>query len=277
MKRIKTSFGNIAISESGNGNISIIFIHGNSACKEVFQRQMESNLLKKYHLLSLDLIGHGDSDDSKIPQNDYTLRSYAQLLNEIVEHMKLTEIILVGWSLGGHIAIEALSQGMIARGLVLCGTPPVGGSLEYLGLAFKSEDVMELTGKEILSHQEVDTYSSAIMGGVKLVSKKISQAVARTDGKTRSVMLNDFAQNCAYYNQQSFIETWTNPIAVLQGDNDAFLQLDFLDNLNWKNLWHGEVVYFKGIGHAPFWEAPDKFNVILSEFFDDIANIATSE
>lgn len=270
MRIIKTTFGNVAVNESGSGDTSIVFVHGNSASKDVFKKQMESDLTKRYHLVSFDLIGHGESVDSSTPEKDYTLKSYAQLLNELIDYLKLTQVIIVGWSLGGHIAIEALSQGMSAKGLVLSGTPPVSKDIEQMGLAFKPNDVMELTGKEIFESHEVEAYSSAIMGGKEFVSKELHQAVARTDGKTRSAMFNDFAQNIANYDQQKFVETWANPIAVLQGEEDAFLQLDFLNNLKWANLWQGKVDYFEDVGHAPFWSDSTKFNQILSDFSEYI-------
>ena len=75
--------------------------------------------------------------------------------------------MLVGWSLGGHIAIEAAAQGLPLAGIVISGTPPVGPGLEHMGDAFIPSESMGLTGKPDFTDEEVVAFANEGMGGAE--------------------------------------------------------------------------------------------------------------
>ena len=86
----------------------VLLIHGNSASGEVFKKQFQSALGKKYRLIAPDLPGHGDSDVA-VDTETYSFPGYARVLAELINTLGLKKVTVVGWSLGGHIALE-LSQ-----------------------------------------------------------------------------------------------------------------------------------------------------------------------
>ncbi|MEV6153646.1 hypothetical protein AB0L53_25195 [Nonomuraea sp. NPDC052129] len=61
-------------------------------------------------------------------------RPTAAILAGFVKEVGAEDTVIVGWSLGGHIAIEAAPGLPGAAGFVVFGTPPVG-SVERLGRA----------------------------------------------------------------------------------------------------------------------------------------------
>lgn len=260
----------IAITVTGHGPRAVIFVHGNSASKAVFKKQFNDKFLSSHTLIGIDLPGHGESDNALNPTVNYTIRNFAAVVINVIAQLKLTDYIIVGWSLGGHIAIETLQQGLTPKAIVICGTPPVSTNPDELGIAFKPTDVMELTGKESFNFDEVSAYGSAIMGGVNHTSPQILENVARTDGKMRSCVLADFGQNLGYYRQREIVETTLVPIAVFQGNNDVFVSNEYLNSIKWRSLWRHEINYFENIGHAPFWESPNEFNQRLNELIDSV-------
>jgi len=267
---LETSFGKLAFIEKGEGAATILFIHGNSASKSIFSKQFESRLADRYHLVAFDLPGHGESDNAKEPQNTYTIQSYAKLVGELANTLQLEPLVLVGWSLGGHIAIEAAAQGLPLAGIVISGTPPVGPGVEHMGEAFIPSESMGLTGKPDFTDEEVVAFANEGMGGAEFVNDGILKAVARTDGIARQTMLTDWSTAGAGHEHRPFVAQWPQPIAVLQGEEDAFVSGDYLRSLEWKNLWRGEIQFFAGIGHAPFWQAPEQFNELLEDFLEDL-------
>ena len=44
--RIETSHGSLAVEESGQGEIPVLMIHGNSFCRGIFRHQMHSSLVR---------------------------------------------------------------------------------------------------------------------------------------------------------------------------------------------------------------------------------------
>jgi len=269
-KMIETSVGKIAISESGSGSTSVLFVHGNSSSKAVFSKQLNSSLAEKYHLLAIDLPGHGNSDNANNPQQDYTISSYAKLVCEVVEKLKLSSLVIVGWSLGGHIAIEAVAQGLDAKAMILSGTPPVGPGFDHMAEAFHMENMGD-TSKAEFDEDDINNFADATIGGAEFVTEELRQAVARTDGISRQIMLGASADPASGSDQKEFVESWNNPIAVLQGADDVFVQSRYLEGLNWKNLWRGKVQFFENTGHAPFWQNAEQYNELLNSFLEDVA------
>jgi pimeloyl-ACP methyl ester carboxylesterase len=82
--------------------------------------------------LALDLPGHGGSAPARHP-DVRSLPGYAALLADFVRELDADDEVIVGWGLGGHIALEAAERLPEAAGFVLFGTPPVGGPADVGG------------------------------------------------------------------------------------------------------------------------------------------------
>ena len=97
---IQTSHGNIALLDS-NPNLksdhpTIIFIHGHCTNKEFFNKQLSSSLFLNYRLIALDLPGYGESEPPKDPQKIYSFPGFASVVTEVIQTMKLNNIVIVG-------------------------------------------------------------------------------------------------------------------------------------------------------------------------------------
>jgi len=69
--------------------------------------------------------------------------------------------------------------------------------------------------------------------------------------------------------QRKVVEETDVLVAVVNGTEEQFVNLDYLDGIRWKRLWKGECIRLEGLGHAPFWEDPERFEVLLVEFLKD--------
>ncbi|KAL1633721.1 hypothetical protein SLS58_010985 [Diplodia intermedia] len=59
------------------------------------------------------------------------------------------------------------------------------------------------------------------------------------------------------------------PCAVVNGADEPFVNLDYLDGLAYRNLWEGRCHRLPGLGHAPFWEQPEAFLPYWERFVGD--------
>src|SRR5262249_48596357 len=101
-------------------------IHGNSFCRAVFRNQMQGPLAKNHRLISFDLPGHGQSSNAIDPARTYTRPGLAEATVELLDRLGVTEAIVFGWPLGGHIGIEMIPRFPGMRRLMISGAPPVG-------------------------------------------------------------------------------------------------------------------------------------------------------
>ena len=60
------------------------------------------------------------------------------------------------------------------------------------------------------------------------------------------------------------------PLAVLQGEGEQLINLDYLRQLKIPTLWRGAVQIIPGAGHAPQQETPEAFAALLDQFIADL-------
>ena len=86
----------------GNNKIVIAFLHGLGANFTMWEKEYEFFKNKDYSVLSMDLRGHGLSNcNRQIRFNDFS-----NDLNLMTRKLKISEVILIGHSLGGLIALD---------------------------------------------------------------------------------------------------------------------------------------------------------------------------
>ncbi|OKP01137.1 alpha/beta fold hydrolase [Xenorhabdus eapokensis] len=262
---IQTRYAGIAVTDTGGGGLPVLFIHGNSSCREVFRHQV--NLLKgKYRVLALDLPGHGSSLNASEPRQVYSMPSYARMVIEVLEKIGINRVVVFGWSLGGHIGLEMLALFPKMIGLMICGTPPVSAGTDNVALGFRPG--LGLAGKAEFTQEDIKVFVSDTYGVNASHESFMIEAVIRTDGLARQYMFEDFLSPQAT-NQKLLVETSETPLAIVNGADDPYINFDYIDGLNYRNLWKRKVFNLAGLGHAPFWEAPELFNPILVKFLKD--------
>lgn len=263
---VVTSHGTLTVEEAGRGDLAVLLIHGNSFCRGVFRHQLRSGLTRDFRLIAFDLPGHGDSSDAPDPDRTYTLPGLTDAVVELLKRLDVTEMVVVGWSLGGHIGIEMTSRPSGMRGLLITGTPPVRP--DDIARGFTRAPGAGLAGRERLSEAECEAFARAIFGAS--IDPFLVRAVARADGRFRR-RLFEAARAGAGVDQRAAVETSPIPIAVVNGGSDSIVNLDYIDSLAYGDLWDGRCHRLAGAGHAPAWESPHLFNPILERFLHDVA------
>jgi (E)-2-((N-methylformamido)methylene)succinate hydrolase len=99
-------------------SIPLVFIHGVGLDNEMWDKQLD--YLNEFSTLTYDLIGHGKTPCNK---DKLTLNDFSNQLLEILDHLKIEKINLVGFSLGSLIALNfsARYQKKLEK-LILIGT-----------------------------------------------------------------------------------------------------------------------------------------------------------
>ncbi|QFY64125.1 alpha/beta hydrolase (plasmid) [Rhizobium grahamii] len=262
---VVTSHASIAVEETQGDGQAVLFIHGNSTCRRVFRKQFRSPLAEKYRFISIDLPGHGDSSDAADPSRTYTRPGLADAVLETVERKQVESAVIVGWSLGGHITIEMLARSKLVTALLLVGTPPVGDDIRQ---GFRGKPLGGLASQSVLSQDEITRFVEGIFG--TSAEPFMRSAVARTDPQFRATLFAAAAKGEGV-NQRQTLSATSRPTAMVNGAEDTIVNLDYIDGVDYGNLWRGHCVRIPNCAHAPFWQAPEDFNVVLTDFLADIA------
>ncbi|WP_424630291.1 alpha/beta fold hydrolase [Bradyrhizobium sp. SYSU BS000235] len=262
---VATSHAKIFVEERGEGETPVLMIHGNSTSRGVFQHQLQSELAQHHRLIAFDLPGHGDSGNAHDPHRSYTLPGLADAAIELLGKLGIDEVILFGWSLGGHIAIEMASRFPGVKGMMVVGAPPVGR--DNFAEGFTGSPQTGAAGREHLTQEEIKGYIGAIFGAS--AEPFLIEAVKRCDGRFRKRLFEGLREGLGIDPRRA-VETKSIPLAVINGGADRIINLDYFDTIPYANLWEGRCHRLGACGHAPFWEAPDDFNPYLERFLNDV-------
>ena len=99
---IKNGDVSISYTMAGNGDTSIVFVHGWGISKEYWKEQIEE-LSSDYTVVSLDLGGHGQSGHNR---ENWTIEEFAKDVRAVIDGLHLNNVILVGHSMGGEIILQ---------------------------------------------------------------------------------------------------------------------------------------------------------------------------
>jgi pimeloyl-ACP methyl ester carboxylesterase len=104
----------------GRGN-PLLFIHGWSFNSTIWEGHLDY-LKDQFQVIAVDLRGHGKSEQG---EGRSSLQQFASDLNYMIKRLELNKVNVVGWSMGGCLAIR-LAQSCPERmkSLILVSTTP---------------------------------------------------------------------------------------------------------------------------------------------------------
>jgi pimeloyl-ACP methyl ester carboxylesterase len=259
----------ISVIDAGAGDPAVLLLHGNSGHKAVFAQQVAA-LASQFRVVAPDLLGHGQSDDAADPARNYTLGGHAQYLAELVAAIGIGPVVVVGTSLGGHIALELVELLPEARGLMLVGAPPFAKNIESIGGAWQAGPGTELSGKAEFSETDVEAFVTAHAVDDPELVAGLREAIRRADGRSRATVAGALLAEQAA-DQRELVRTCGVPIAVVNGGEDSAVNLAFVEAAPYRQLWRGRPFRIAGAGHMPQGSHPQAFNELLTAFVRDCA------
>ncbi|MBC2839862.1 alpha/beta fold hydrolase [Robiginitalea sp. SC105] len=100
----------------GHGDLNLIFIPGWSQTSESWDNQY-AYFSEKYKVITLDLPGFGQSGKNR---EQWTMENYGLDVITLIKKLDLENVVLIGHSMGGVVALSAASREMSTiKGLVL--------------------------------------------------------------------------------------------------------------------------------------------------------------
>lgn len=90
----------IHFTEFGTGT-AVVLLHGFLENISMWNSTVEL-LSKRYRVISIDLLGHGLSDNLGYV---HTMEQMAETVNEVLTHLKIRKTFLIGHSMGGYVAL----------------------------------------------------------------------------------------------------------------------------------------------------------------------------
>ncbi len=266
---LKTSQGVIAYIDTGGKGFPIVCIHGNSCSSEVFKKQIAA-FRDRYRMIAIDLPGHGRSSIPYDPDMTYTIPGYAALIHEVVDSLELGPFAIVGFSLGGNIALQwtELFNDPI-QGIMIISSAPMKYS-EESRLAYPPYAGGYSAFPGQLTEAQAKQYTSVC--GFHIEDPSVYFMVEdamKTDGKSREKMVASVLAGRGV-NETKIVSGLNIPLAVVVGSNDSALGLEYIRQLNYRHLWRKKVQCIEDAQHAIPIQQSEELHTLLKAFLEEI-------
>ena len=242
---------------TGDG-LPLVFLHGWGMSGEVWG--MQEHLGQDYQLIMPDLRGHGLSS---APAAGYCFDDFAHDLVELFTALKLERAVVVGWSMGAQVLLQAipLLKNGLAGAVLVSGTPRFTECEGYPhGLA-----------------------TSAVKGLAALVRRDSRKALAEfikgmftaDEAQLPDLQLQVPEQHAllasltalAQSDLRPLLPAVNLPVLLVHGTADTIC-LPSASRYMLGELPDARLEIMAGAGHAPFISRPDEFNALLRDFLE---------
>ncbi len=251
--------------KEGDEQGTIVCIHGNSSSANVFAELAAMKDLA-WNVKAIELKGHGDNQSPKFGLNDFSFQSQKEFILDQIAKIN-GDILLVGNSLGGHLAIEVATEEEKVKGLVIMGTPPVKHPINFTEAFNPIETLNVYFAENPQENQLLEAMDILLSDGSK--ANMIVEDFLLTNPMVRTAVALDITQN-KLADEYSIFTKLAMPKFVIVGDSDPTLNREYLDMVkkNCKN--HCEIIEIESCGHFPSIDKPEKFVRIITEIADKV-------
>jgi pimeloyl-ACP methyl ester carboxylesterase len=188
---------------------------------------------------------------------DTSVSGLAKYVSKFIEYKDLTNVNLLGNSLGGHIAlVYALNHPERVKTITLTGS---SGLFENgLGETYPKRGDKDYIRKKV----ELTFYDPA-----SATQELCDEVYNIVNNRLKAVKIIYLAKSAIRHNLGDELQNIKKPVCLIWGKNDTITPPMVAEEFK-KLLPNSELHWIDKCGHAPMMEVPGEFNVILNDFLN---------
>ncbi|MBS9773732.1 MAG: alpha/beta hydrolase [Tenacibaculum sp.] len=241
--------GKFTYAEAGEGK-PIIILHGLMGALSNFNDTFSHFSKKGYKVLIPELPLYS------LPILKTNVKNLAKFLHDFIEFKGLEDVILLGNSLGGHIALYYIKHySKDVNALILTGSS---------GLYEKSmgSNYPRRGDKEFIRKKTQEVFYDPNIATDELVD----QVYELINNRKVLIKTLAIAKSAVRHNMAKDLPNMTQPTCLIWGKNDTVTPPEVAEDFN-KLLPKSDLYWIDKCGHAPMMEHPQEFNEILESWF----------
>lgn len=258
--------------DSGSGSV-VLFIHGILGSQRQWEHLIDM-MDDEHRMLLPDLFGHGDSAK---PLGDYSLSAHAAAMRDLLDHLGIDRVTLVGHSLGGGIAMQFLylfperverlvlvSSGGLGREVnVLLRSATLPGAAQVLSVIASAPVLSRVEalgrGATRIGWRPGPDLEAVWRGFSSLGDVESRRAFLAT---TRAVIDFGGQSISAHDHLKGALPV---PTMIVWGSKDRMIPASHALSVE-KEIPDCRIEIFEGAGHFPHLDDPDRFARVLRDF-----------
>ena len=246
------------------GQATLLLIHGFAANKENWLR-FAANLTDQYHVIAVDLLGHGES--TKNPALRHDLDDQVEYVRGFLDAKGVGEIHVAGNSMGG--AVSSLFAATYPERVRTVSLVNPAGIFEHRAVL---QDYLDKGENPLVvnSYDDVHKLMAFAMVEAPFIPWPITEVVAErsmANKKLNDQIFQEFRSEHKYDFKHA-LTTIKAPTLVMWGQEDKVI--------NYKNseifdalVPNSSVLIYENIGHAPMIEIPERSAKDIDNFINE--------
>lgn len=246
------SDGKFEYLSEGSGT-PLIFLHGLMGNLSNFQQQVDYFSVRGYEVVIPLLPLY------TMPLATTSVSSLTKFVKKFVDHKGYTKVIMVGNSLGGHIALlfQKLFPNYLSS-IVLSGSSglyeaAMGNSYPRRG----DRDYIAERVRDVFAVKEVAT------------EELIDQVFDTVNDRMKAIKTLAISKSAIRHNMAEDITSFHLPVCLIWGRQDAVTPPEVADKFH-ELLPNSDLFWIDNCGHAAMMEHPQEFNTIVDEWLKKI-------
>lgn len=235
----------------GTGTPTLIFVHGWGCDKSYWDAQLP-HFTRTHQVVTIDLAGHGDSGSNR---KRWTMAAFGEDVRAVINDLKLTQIILIGHSMGGPVCLEA-AHWLKDKVIVIVGVDTFRNSVYE---SYTKEEIDEyLAPLQANFAEEVSNWVRQDMFTEKSDPSLIEQIASDMSTIPPRIGLETLDELCKW-DLASALQKVKAPIRCI---NAAAFRIPEFEA---QYASYFDVKYMAEIGHFVMMEDPNIFNHLLTQ------------
>ena len=263
--------GRMHVVEAGEGD-PIVLVHGVGLSSAVWAYQIR-DLSQDHRVIAIDMRSHGES----LAGRDSCSMSRMGLdLLEVLEHLDLTQTVLVGHSMGGMVVLQAMVDlgPRIAKrvsGIVLVGASAreligVGARGRKLAAGFvtRALGLLDAAGRPLMATDDIAYWSTRLSFGVDPAPAHVQLTERLVNAMPPSTMAEMVRTILTYDVSESLFKVEV-PTLVIVGTRDV-LTPPWIARRLARGLADSDLLELEGVGHMVMLERRQYLDAALEQF-----------
>jgi pimeloyl-ACP methyl ester carboxylesterase len=258
--------GDLHVREDGTpGGPAIVMLHGVAASMNWWQPTTE--LLDRYRLIRIDLLGHGGSEK---PDDGYSMENQAKLVALALSRLNVEHAVIAGHSMGGIVATALVQlDPSLVDGVVVVGTPPNedAGELPFLArLGFVpvvGEAIRRVVPDSVIKDNLEDAFADPV---------EVPDAFVDDFNRMTYTSYDSSHDESGDFNEERPVADRLaqagKPLLVVFGAEDELVEPSSASD--YQKVRGARIVTLPATGHSPMYEKPAETARLIAAFTDRV-------
>ncbi len=257
--QVKVNRVNLAYNIYGSGR-PLVLLHAFPLNRAMWKPQV-SDFSKKFHVITPDFRGFGDSQRTRQP---YFMETLAEDIHALLKKLGITEFVLGGLSMGGYVAFAFYRHyPEMVQALILADTRAEADTEEGKKNRKALADQAIKEGPRAIA----EMMTPKLLGKTTLAKKPrlVKQVKELISSNSVTGIANASLAMAFRADSNPLLPQITCPTLILVGDEDTLTPVALSENLH-RNIKNSQLKIVPQAGHLSNMENPKAFNQAVKEF-----------